>query len=64
VIFQYPEIRGSPKRVRGKIARALAGKISIAARVDTMAGEYIGDRLAADLRSRIGAIIKGEEKSG
>jgi nucleolar protein 56 len=62
VIFQYPEVRGSPKKLRGKIARTLAGKITIAARVDAMAGEFIGDRLAADLKSRI-AMISKKEKS-
>jgi nucleolar protein 56 len=63
VIFQYPEIRGSPKKLRGKIARVLAGKITIAARVDAMAGEYIGDKLAADVKSKIAMISKKEWKS-
>lgn len=53
VIYQYPEVRGAPKRLRGKIARALAGKLTIAARVDAMSGEFIGDKLAADLKGRI-----------
>jgi nucleolar protein 56 len=64
VIFQYPAIRGAPKKLRGKIARALAGKIAIAARVDAMAGEYVGDALAADLRSKIAGISKKEQESG
>jgi nucleolar protein 56 len=38
---------------RGKIARALAGKLSIAARADAFGGRYIGDRLKADLDKRI-----------
>jgi nucleolar protein 56 len=63
VIFQYPEVRGSPKKLRGKIARTLAGKITIAARVDAMAGEFIGDKLVADLKSRIAMICKRERKS-
>lgn len=53
VIYQYQDVRGSPKRLRGKISRALAGKIAIAARVDSMAGEFVGDKLAAGLKSRI-----------
>jgi nucleolar protein 56 len=60
VIYQYPDIRGVPKWQRGKIARALAGKLSIAARVDAMAGEFIGEKLAAELRARI-ANIKSEK---
>lgn len=58
VIFQYPEIRNSPKSLRGKIARALAGKIAIGARVDAMSGRYIGDRLNEELMERIESIKK------
>lgn len=53
VIFQYPEIHKSPKWQRGKIARALAGKIAIAARVDFFTGEYVADELKEDLKNRI-----------
>ncbi|MDI6820179.1 MAG: hypothetical protein QMC89_04670 [Candidatus Hodarchaeaceae archaeon] len=56
VIYQYPDIRGAPRWQRGKIARALAGKLSIAARVDVMSGEFIGDKLTADLKARIADI--------
>jgi len=62
VIFQYPEIRGVPKRFRGKIARALAGKIAIAARVDAMSGEFVGDKLDADLKARIADIKAKRER--
>lgn len=40
LIFQHPSIRGSNWWVRGKLARAVAGKISIAARKDAFMGEY------------------------
>lgn len=53
IIFQHPEIHRSPRWQRGKIARALAGKIAIAARVDYFSGEYIADELKEDLRRRI-----------
>ena len=56
VIYQYPEVRGAPRWQRGKIARALAGKLSIAARVDAMSGEFVGDKLADDLKVRISNI--------
>jgi len=61
VIYQYPEVRGAPKWQRGKIARALAGKLSIAARVDAMSGEFVGDKLVAGLKTRI-ADIKAKYK--
>ena len=62
VIYQYPDVRGSPRQLRGKIARALAGKIAIAARVDAMSGEFVGDRLAANLKARIANIRAQSER--
>ena len=61
VIYQYPEVRGSPWKQRGKISRALAGKLSIAARVDAMSGKFVGDKLVANLKARI-ADIKAKAK--
>ncbi len=34
LIFRHPSISGGPKRLRGRIARTLAGKLAIAARLD------------------------------
>ncbi|MGQ4892738.1 MAG: C/D box methylation guide ribonucleoprotein complex aNOP56 subunit [Candidatus Njordarchaeia archaeon] len=53
IIFQDPRVFKSPRWQRGKIARALAGKLAIAARVDFFSGEYIGDELASELDKRI-----------
>jgi nucleolar protein 56 len=62
IIFQHPLIHDAKRWQRGKIARALAGKLSIAARVDAFKGEYIGDRLKADLEKRIDEIKERYEK--
>ena len=53
VIFQYPAIHRSPRWQRGKIARALAAKLAIAARIDAFTGEYKADELKAELERRI-----------
>ena len=53
VIFQYPDIHKSPRWQRGKIARALAAKLAIAAKVDAFTGRFIGDKLNEELRKRI-----------
>lgn len=58
VIFQCPEIHRALKWQRGKIARALAGKLTIAARVDAFTGTYIADELKSDLEKRIEEIKK------
>jgi nucleolar protein 56 len=53
IIFQYPDIHKSPKWQRGKIARALAAKLAIAAKVDAFSGRFIGDKLKEELKRRI-----------
>jgi nucleolar protein 56 len=58
VIFQHPEVHKAPYWMRGKIARALAGKISIAARVDFYGGGDASKELALSLEKRIAEIRK------
>ncbi len=58
IIFRVPMVRNSPKRLRGKIARTLAAKIAIAARVDYYKGEFIGDKLKDDLLKRVEEVKK------
>lgn len=53
VIFQSPYIHTAKLHQRGKIARSLAGKLSIAARVDYFNGEFVGDKLLQELETRI-----------
>ncbi|BDZ66919.1 NOP5/NOP56 family protein [Methanobacterium ferruginis] len=40
LIYQHPDVRGSRWWIRGKVARALAGKISLAVRKDYFSGDY------------------------
>jgi nucleolar protein 56 len=53
IIFQHALLHEAKKWQRGKIARALAGKIAIAARTDAFGGRYIGNELKADLEKRV-----------
>jgi len=53
VIFQHTAIHQSPRWQRGKIARTLSGKLSIAARVDAFGGEFVGDKLRASVDKKI-----------
>ena len=62
IIFQHPLIHDAKRWQRGKIARALAGKLSIAARVDAFKGEFMGDRLNAALEKRIDEIKERYQK--
>ena len=56
VIFQHTAIHQSPRWQRGKIARALSGKLSIAARVDAFRGDFVGDKLRKNVDQKIAEI--------
>ncbi|MCJ7560105.1 C/D box methylation guide ribonucleoprotein complex aNOP56 subunit [Candidatus Bathyarchaeota archaeon] len=53
LIFQHAVLHDAKKWQRGKIARAIAGKLAIAARADAFGGRYVGDVLKASLDRRI-----------
>lgn len=52
VLVQHPLMEHHPDKDKGKIARALADKISIAVKVDFFKGEFIGDSLKEGLDKR------------
>ncbi|MFW9909381.1 MAG: C/D box methylation guide ribonucleoprotein complex aNOP56 subunit [Candidatus Thorarchaeota archaeon] len=53
IIYRVAEINSSPYWQRGKIARALAGKLSIASRIDAYADRNVGDSLRESFLSRV-----------
>ncbi|WEU39697.1 MAG: C/D box methylation guide ribonucleoprotein complex aNOP56 subunit [Candidatus Odinarchaeum yellowstonii] len=57
IIFQHPLIHNAPKWQRGKIARALAGKLAIAARLDYYSPK-INPELSETLEKRVAEIKK------
>jgi len=57
IIFQHPSIHSANRWQRGKIARAMAAKISIAARVDFFSKEDRSAELKRALEQRIEEII-------
>ncbi len=58
VLFQAKEVRTAPKKLRGKVARLLATKIAIAARVDAFGdGRYVGDELRKEIDEKLREIL-------
>jgi len=51
-IHGHPLIAKNPRNLGGKIARALADKISIAVKVDYFKGKFIGDKLLKEIEAR------------
>jgi len=64
VIFQYPAISQGNKKVRGKIARALAAKLSIATKADSETKRFIAPMLKENFEARLKQIMsaKGKER--
>jgi nucleolar protein 56 len=58
IIYRVSEINSAPYWQRGKIARALAGKLSIAARIDAYSDKNIGASLREDFLKRVEEIKK------
>ena len=58
VIFQHPLVHRAAPWQRGKIARTLASKISIAAKVDQWEGDFIADRLREQIMARAEEVRK------
>jgi nucleolar protein 56 len=56
LIFQHTLLHDAKRWQRGKIARVIAGKLAIAARIDAFGGKYVGDRLKAEVDKRIDEI--------
>ena len=52
IIFNHVLLQRAPRPMRGKVARALADKLSIAAKIDFFKGEYLGDVLYAQVEAR------------
>jgi nucleolar protein 56 len=62
IIFQHARISSSPKSVRGKIARALANKLSLAAKADAFSKRRISPGLKADFDARFAQIMAEYER--
>ena len=54
IIFNHQLLQRAPREMRGKVARALADKLSIAAKVDYFKGEFIGEQLYREVEAKAG----------
>jgi nucleolar protein 56 len=57
VIFQHPAIGMAPKKLRGKIARALSTQMAIAVRADAISKNFIAPQLKEKFEKRVKAIM-------
>ncbi len=61
VLGGHPLVTSAPRKQQGRIAKLLADKISIAARVDYFKGEFIGEELLAGLKKKLAAAAEKKE---
>jgi len=62
IIFQHPLVHSSPRKLRGKVARVLASKISLAARMDAFRGEDLSEYLRRELKIKVDEIRRGDRR--
>ena len=56
LIFQHPAISTAPRWTRGKLARALAAKITIASKADAYTHHFIAEKLKDQFEARVKAL--------
>jgi nucleolar protein 56 len=60
IIFQHPLLRNAKPALKGKVARALAGKLAIAARLDAFSGKFLGDQMRAQVEKKLKVLQKSK----
>ncbi len=62
VLHSHPLVTSASRQGQGRVAKLLADKISIAARVDYFKGEFIGDKLLDELKKKLDSRAAGAAK--
>lgn len=62
IIFLHPLVQKAPKKLRGKVARAVASKISIALKMDAFSEKREGKKIRKELEKRVEEILKNINK--
>ena len=63
LIFQHALVGKSPRRARGKIARCLAAKLTIATKADAFSHNFIAEKLKAQFEAQVKRIMDKEGAS-
>jgi len=58
IIFGHPLIQGAPKPLKGKVARLVAAKISLAAKMDQYSEKNEGKRIREELEKKVKELVK------
>ena len=58
MIYNHPLIQSAPEKLKGKVARLLASKLSIAAKMDFYSKKYQADKMKKELEAKVKEILK------
>ncbi len=61
ILAIHPLVQQAPEKLKGRIARALALKLSMAAKIDFYSKEYKGEKLKKELEERIKEILSSKK---
>jgi len=60
LLYNHPLVMNAPESHKGKIARVLAAKLSLAARIDYYSKEYKADKIKQDLQQKVKGILSSK----
>jgi nucleolar protein 56 len=60
ILFNHQLVQHAPEKLKGRIARTLASKLSIAAKMDYYSKEYKADKLKKELQERVKDILSSK----
>lgn len=60
ILYNHHLIQNAPEKLKGRIARVLASKLSIAAKMDFYSKEYKADKLKQELQNKVKEILSSK----
>ncbi|MBI4176478.1 MAG: hypothetical protein HY518_04685 [Candidatus Aenigmarchaeota archaeon] len=57
ILFGHPHIQNAPKELKGKVARLIAAKLSIASRVDYFSKDNRGEKMRKELDEEVKSVL-------
>ena len=60
IIFNHQLVQNAPEQLKGKVARVISSKLSIAVKLDYYSKEYKGDKMRKELEERVNNIMKSK----
>jgi nucleolar protein 56 len=61
ILFNHPMVQNTPEKLKGRVARIIASKLSIAAKMDYYSKEYKADKLKQELQERVKKILSSNK---